>query len=358
MKTNPFLSFFLWLSNTDEKLYALCPQNVKRARVSLGIFVFITGIFATVTGSFFIRSMFNEYDEVSQTINVSTLGWIVSSIFGLVWGFLIIEIDRSIVSAHSKWSAALRIPLAIIIGLAVAIPFKVQFFSDRIYKELRIASQMENAGVEDRKTMTINQINEKINNLEKNIDTTRKQIVYWNDIMQAETVGKVKTGSTGKAGQGPAWESAKHNYDLLNEYEQKYSEELEKINNEKDAIIENAKDEFNQSKIKQSFDFLSQYERMEIMKNGNKTLGNFALLLTLLFILIETIPAFMKLFKSSDEYDVLLHVRTNISKQIAFAYGNFAIDEIANAQNISVLSQKNFQFSPKEIINQISLNLL
>jgi len=358
MNTNPIESMFLWLSNTDEKLYALCPQNVKRARISLGIFVLITGILAMATGSYFIRSMFAEYNEVTQTIDVSTSGWVVSSIFGLLWGFLIIMVDREIVCAHSKWSAAIRIPLAIIIGLAVAIPFKVQFFSARINKELTIAGRKENAIYEDRKNLAISGNNEKIENIKNKIENERIQMANWSSVMEAETVGRIKNGRTGKAGQGPAWEEAKRNYDLHHTFEQQYTEELKQVNQNANELIKNANKDFEVSKITQSYDFLSQYEQMEIMKENNKRLGRFALLITLLFILVEALPAVMKLLKSSDEYDALLDVRTNISKQMAFAYGNFAIDEIANAQNAAILSQKNFQFSPKEIIRQISLNML
>jgi hypothetical protein len=358
MKTNPLVSFFLWLSNTDEKLYSLCPQNVQRARISLGVFVLITGILGMVTGSYFIRSMFAQYNEITQSIEVSTAGWIASIVFGLLWGFLIVMIDREIVSAHSKWSAAIRIPLAIVIGLVLAIPFKVQFFSERINKELTIASRLENSIYEERKNTTIGDVNERIKNIEAKIDNERKQMAHWSSVMEAETVGRVQSGRTGKAGQGPAWEEAKRNYDLHQSFEQQYSRELQQVHDSKGDVIESATTDFEQAKIDQTYDFLSQYEQMEIIKENNKKLARFALLITMLFILIETIPAIMKLLRPSDEYDALLQVRTNISKQIAFAYGNFAIDEIANAQNISILSQKNFKFSPKEIIKQIALNML
>lgn len=358
MKTNPITTALLWLSKTDPNLYAMCPQNVKWTRTGLGFFVLITGLLAMVTGGFFIRSMFSTYNDLTKMVEVSSLGWVVSIIFGAVWGMLIIMIDREIVSSHSKWSAALRIPLAIVIGLAIAIPFKVQFFSERINKELTMASRRENSIYEERKDATVGGINDQIKSLEQKIENERLEMAKWSSNMEAETVGRVQDGRTGKSGQGPAWEEAKRNYDLHYSFEQQYQAELNQLKESKGETVVAANSDFEKAKINQTYDFLSQYEQMEIMKDSNKKLANFALLITMLFILVETIPAIMKLLKSSDEYDALLEVRTNISKQMAFAYGNFAIDEISNATNVQTLSKGNFPYSPKEIIKQISLSML
>jgi len=355
---NRITNFFLWLSKTDPKLYALCPQNIKWTRTALGMFVLITGILGMITGGFFVRSMFSHYNETTQTIEVSDFGWIISFIFGVIWGYLIILIDREIVSSRSRWSAALRIPLAIAIGLAISIPFKVQFFSERINKELTKASRKENAVYKEKVTATVDGINNQIAELENKIDNEMSEVAKWSSIMEAEVVGRVQSGRTGKAGQGPAWEEANRNRDLHSSYENLYREELNNIRNSQTENIVAAKSEYEKAKINQVYDFISQYEQMQIMKDGNRRLAHFAFLITMLFIMIEIIPALIKLIKDSDEYDVLEEVRANVSKQIAYAYGNFAIDQISNAQNINALSKKNYPYSPKEIIKQISLTML
>ncbi len=352
------MNILLWLSKTDPKLFALCPQNVKWTRTALGLFVLITGLFATITGGFFVRSMFSHYNEITKTLEVSVFGWIVSLIFGVLWGFTIILIDREIVSSRTRWSAALRIPLAIAVGVVISIPFKVQFFSERINKELTKASREENAVYEEKKTATVSGINYEIESIENKIDNEMSEVAKWSAIMEAEVVGRVQSGRTGKAGQGPAWEEAKRNLNLHQAYEQQYRDELNSVRGSQEASITAADKEFEKAKINQVYDFISQYEQMQIMTDDNVKLAQFATLISLLFILIEIIPALIKLIKDSDEYDVLEEVRANVSKQMAYAYGNFAIDQISHAQNISILSKKNYPYSPKEIIRQISLTML
>ncbi|NVO03648.1 MAG: DUF4407 domain-containing protein [Bacteroidetes bacterium] len=356
MKQFNFHSALLWLSKTDPKLYTLCPQNVKWNRTALGYFVLLTGIFAFFTGSYFVRSIFAEYNEVTKTIETSAIGWIVSTLAGALWGWLVILIDREIVSATSRWSAFVRIPLAIIIGLVIATPFKIQLFSGRINKELMKSSRVENSVYEKKKESTIKGSESKISDLESKIQNERNQMADWQSVMEAETVGRVKSGRTGKAGQGPAYEEAKQNYELHKGFAEDYEKQLSSASSKFDATVTSAKNEFNGQKIDQAYDFLSQYEQMEALKETNKKLSFFAFLISALFILIEVVPALMKLLKSSDEYDALLEVRTVVSRQLAYAAANMAMDELAtNPANL--LSNGNYPYSPNETIELIKKNI-
>ena len=80
---NLFINTFLWFSNTDRNLFANSSTTSQWNRIGLSIFVLLTGIFAFISGSFFVRTLFSTYDEVTKTTQVSALGWIVSFFVGV-----------------------------------------------------------------------------------------------------------------------------------------------------------------------------------------------------------------------------------------------------------------------------------
>ena len=143
--TNYFWNAFLWLSNTDPQIYQIARTSIKWHRVGLSLFVLITGVFAFISSSYFVRTLFATYNETSKMVEVSTSGWIISMIVGFIWMIFIINLDRMIIASTSKRMAVLRIPLAIAIGFVVAIPFEVQLFSGKINKALTQSSRVENS---------------------------------------------------------------------------------------------------------------------------------------------------------------------------------------------------------------------
>jgi hypothetical protein len=156
MNANLFLSVLLWLSNTDKRLYDMCPQNVKKGRVSLGIYILFVGILATITGIYLFISIFTSYNEITQIFEISTFGYVTSIISGVFLGFIIILFERKIVSARSKWSAAISIPMTIFIGIVLSITIIVQLFSDEINKDLIIHNNPNTSFTEPNSHLDLN----------------------------------------------------------------------------------------------------------------------------------------------------------------------------------------------------------
>jgi hypothetical protein len=346
----------LWLSKTDPKLFLMCPQDVKWTRTGLGLFVLLTGVFAFITGSYFVSTLFSSYDEQTQLVDVSTVGWIISVCSGALWATMVIMIDREIVSAASKWSAVIRLPLAILLGYTIAIPFKVHFFSDAVNKELTLASRQENKQYEDYMMAQISQINDDIRSVTLKRDKALESRNEWAAIKEAEITGRKMPGRTGIANCGPSCREAGRNEAIHADLTAKYEDEMTELKAAKDSIIISARDEFDQAKINQSYDFISQYVQMSRLARSDKDLAFFALILTIIFIFIETIPAIMKLWKGEDEYDILLEIRRNLNIQIAIANANMALNEIVHS-NPNTLSNGKFKYNPKEMIKNIGKSL-
>ena len=102
MKPTAFMKLLLWFSNTDPIIYQMSRISAKWNRIGLSLFVLTTGIFAFITSSFFIRTMFTSYNEVTKTIETSSLGWIVSVIIAFFWMLFIINLDRMIIGSKNS----------------------------------------------------------------------------------------------------------------------------------------------------------------------------------------------------------------------------------------------------------------
>lgn len=303
MRINMIISFFLFLSKTDPDLFAKVNYTARQTRIGLGVFVFCTAALAFFTGTYFVRSMFNEYNEATATIETPLHGWIISILLGALWGIFIMSIEREIVSAKSKWSALARLPLAVVIGLAIAIPVKVQFFSDRINKELTLANRQENAVHEHNHNARISFYTDRISKLNESIAEERENMAKWAGAMEAEIVGRVRQGSTGIAGEGPAYRAAERNYLMHKSFVEDYEKQLHNLREELTEVRKTSWNQVENAKINQSYDFLSQYEMMSEISKSKTSLKNFSLMITLLFLLVESIPAIIKILKPTDEYD-------------------------------------------------------
>lgn len=309
--TNSFWNAFLWLSNTDPQIYQIARTSTKLHRVGLSLFVLITCIFAFISSSYFVRTLFATYNETTKMVEVSTSRWVISMIVGFIWMLFIINFDRMIIASNSKWMAVLRIPLAITIGLVVAIPFEVQLFSVNINKALTQSSRVENSRYENTYDKVRTNTQNEIEQLKSTIKSERSEMAKWKDIMEAETVGRVRTGRTGLAGKGPAYEEAKENYEFHKGFLEQAQTQLNTTIKNSKQVYSSALKEYSSKKTDQSYDFASQYQQFEILKEdpANSGLKLMANGITLLFILIEIIPALMKLLSEKDIYEKLMNFR-------------------------------------------------
>lgn len=354
MKPTAFMNLFLWFSNTDPIIFQTARTSAKWNRIGLSLFVLITGVFAFITSSFFVRTMFASYNEVTKTIETSSLGWIVSVFVGFIWMLFIVNLDRMIIGSKSKWMSLLRIPLAIAIGLIVAIPFEIQLFSGKINKSLLEASRMENSQHENRYMNAVSEIENEIKQLKATIQNEKNEMSKWKEIMEAETVGRIKAGVTGKAGKGPAYTEAEDNFILHKTFFDQANAQLIEVQKSAGKVKSIAESEFKNNKIEQSYDFASQYHQFSELKENpkNKSLKHLADALTILFVLIEIIPALMKLMNESDTYDHLIKCQAALDQQTLIVITNKYMEEIENRKD-AILSKQGEKYQPKNSFPEI-----
>jgi len=344
-----FLQIFLWFSATDIELFKRVRPAVKGTRIAFSLFVMIIGIFAFMTSSYFIRTMFAIYDQASKSIYVSPTGWWVSMIGGLLWATLVVLVDRMIISSKNKIMAALRIPLAVAIGFIIAIPLETQFFNGKIEKHLLKKSKEENQPIEAETYAEVNRLEGLLEVARSSVQSETAEVSRWRDQMYAQEVGRGYL-----AGKGPDYTEANENYKLHTQLMQQAIQRENDYQTQLTAAREVAKDEFRLQKIDQSWDFPTRYEALCEIQAESDYLKRIGWGLTILFILIEIIPAIMKMLKDDDSYDSLVMSRDSLEQHVIAVLTNDFIDQVENNKGNVINMQ---QLWPKNAVKNIAATI-
>jgi hypothetical protein len=128
-KISSITHFFCLCSGADRRVLQECPTEYTKY-VGIGATLFFTGVLATISGGFAIATI---------TQNVALV-----IIFALLWGLMIFNLDRYIVSSMrkegNKWrEVALAVPrllLAGVISVVITKPLEVQLFKPQITYQL------------------------------------------------------------------------------------------------------------------------------------------------------------------------------------------------------------------------------
>lgn len=334
------IEILYFFSKTDSSIIRHCPTSTKNIHATLGFFVLMTGVMAFISGSYAISNMFIYENPETGKPQMSEHGWLYSMILGVLYSTFIMAIDREIVSANNKWAALFRIPLAIVISIVVSVPVELQIFEGRINKHL-ISQHQEDNNTLKNKLDDQNRIVQLETDI-KNINSLKQDAISkrdsWAEASEAEVVGRVKSGRTGKPGRGPAYREVMMNKNLQDTMIEHYKVDLVAKEGQLTAAKNKMKIEFENQKVSQSFDLLSKYISLKEIKKEDKTgsAKGMGFGITLLFCLFELIPSIMKLLTPTTEYDVILDKRRRLNinatkliyQQVYAEYYNMTVDEI------------------------------
>lgn len=296
------LKNFFWIcSGADIDILKNSSKAEQTKFAGIGGTVFFTAVMAFIAASYALFTVFDNY--------------FTAVIFGLVWGLLIFNLDRYIVStikkSDKKWKEILqatpRIILAIIIAIVISKPLELKIFEKEINQVL--LTQKNDLTLAN-KNQIATQFLPEIEKLESEILVLKKEIelketetnnLYNTYISEAEG-----TAGTKLIGKGPVYKEKREKHDTaLGELQQ-----LKLTNNtkiaEKESEILNLKtlqknQETNTQPIIDGFDGLMA--RINALQQL-PWLPSFFIFL--LFLAIETAPIFAKLIAPKGEYDIKL----------------------------------------------------
>ena len=296
---------FFWLcSGSHLTLLEKVPSEAAKY-AGIGATIFFTGIFAAIAAAY---AIFTFSDNL----------WL-SSILGIIWGGMIFNLDRYIVSSMRKanswkkeWTMALpRILLALIISLVIARPLELKIFEKEIKAELTL---MNANIVKAKRDSTNNYYQGLINSQQKEIDLlisaiTAKQ--QQRDVLRAKATAEADgTGGTMRRNAGPVYQIKKAEAD-------KVEEELTALQATNQALIASKHQQIALSQEGKTAElvaiaypdytgFAARLEALGRLTGKNWSLWLANIFIILLFIAIETAPVMVKLISSKGPYDYML----------------------------------------------------
>lgn len=302
-------SFFIFCSGADAPLLDHCSASERNKYAGIGATVFFTALMAFFAASYALYTVFDN-------------AWI-AAFFGFIWGLLIFNLDRYIVSTLKKsdrkineiWQATPRIILAIIIAVVISKPLELKIFEkeiDQVLLEEKNAMTLDNqeqiaalyAGEESAFAKAIQELNSQIITKENEVNE-----LY--DIYIGEAEG---TTGTERLGKGPVYQEKRDKHDAaLAELQV-----LKETNRSKISALETQLADLNSRENEQvassqpiidNFDGLMA--RIEAL---NKLAFITSFFIFLLFLAIETSPIIAKLLAPRGEYDFKLAEREELVK--------------------------------------------
>ncbi|WP_047246442.1 DUF4407 domain-containing protein [Maribacter thermophilus] len=300
-------NFFILCSGADSEILKTCSKGEQNKYAGIGATVFFTAIMAFIASSY---ALFTVFDNVY-----------IAVFFGAIWGLLIFNLDRFIVSTIKKRNnfkqeflqATPRIVLAIIIAIVISKPLEMKIFEKEINQvlleqknELTLANKEQLA---QQYTPQIEKLNQEIVALKSEVASKEKETNALYDIYINEAEG---TAGTKLLGKGPVYKEKREKHDAA------LSEllALKTANAEKIGVIE--------SQIA-----VLNTEYAEVVKNSQPIIDGFdglmaritaleelpwlpSFFIFLLFLAIETSPIIAKLLAPKGEYDVKLEEQESI----------------------------------------------
>jgi len=299
--------FLWWCSGAYQDLLKDCPSEQTKY-AGLGGVLLATFTLAALSAGYAIYSVFNNPL------------WAI--VFAIVWGLIIFNFDRFLVSTMRKygvslrkqiWMATPRLALALLIGFTIARPLELKIFEKEIDVQLtenRHKKMLANDSLlqaENRSTLETAQ---------KERDLLRQKQAGLEDtlhrLQQAYVAEADGTGGSQRRGiekltklKQEAYESALR----------QYTPELQQLTQQihyQDSLIKEAnasregKNRSYEAQVRGDVGFLERNKALSDLSTRESSVFWTSLLISLLIILIETGPVLSKLIMSTGPYDLAL----------------------------------------------------
>lgn len=301
--------FLVICSGSSFELLKKTPTDVNK-HVGIGGVILFTGILASLSSGYALYTIFDHY--------YAAIG------FGLLWGLMIFNLDRYIVTSMKKQGAWFRqffialprIIVAVLLGIVISKPLELKIFEKEINKQLNVIVNRNKAelqqSIDARYSELAKPIDDERKKIYAQIDTLRKEYNLASAELEKEVVGTPTETTTGREGYGP---NAKRKAELKQqklEEMQAFSEQmkprLDELNKEIDGLIDQKENELAAAKpTEENYNgFAARMQALNELGAHHPILGTAAIFIALVFISLETAPVLVKLIAPKGPYDYLL----------------------------------------------------
>jgi len=300
-------NFLWWCAGTHQKLLRQFPsEHTKYA--GLGGVLLATFVLATLSSGYAVYSVFG------------TWAWTIA--FALIWGLIIFNFDRFLVSTMRKygvskhkqiWMAIPRLALALLIGLTIARPLELKIFE----KEIAVKMQ-ENLHHKIQNNDSLLQIENKVlmqdATAERQRLSLRKNAIE-DSLARLQSAYIQEADGTGGSGRRGIEKLTHLKMDAYSNALVQYAPEMKLIDSGlrvQDSILSTAKTGLEQNRKNYALSaaanqgFLEKNKALSDLSDQESSVWWTSTLLSLLIILIEIGPILSKLIMPVGPYDIAL----------------------------------------------------
>ncbi|MFI8377320.1 DUF4407 domain-containing protein [Leeuwenhoekiella sp. NPDC079379] len=292
---------FILCSGADHALLETCAPGEQNKYAGIGATVFFTALMAFVASAY---ALFTVFDSIPIAVG-----------FGFIWGLLIFNLDRFIVSTIKKRDSFIdeflqalpRLILALIIAIVISKPLELKIFEkeiDRVLLEqkndLTLANQVQ---IADQFTPALALLDSEITELKNAITTKEAEVNTLYNTYIAEAEG---TSGTNRLGKGPVYKEKREKHDAALAELAK----LKETNAAKIAALEIEKADLAttyETRVAETQPIIDNFDGLMARIEALEELPWIpSFFIFLLFLAIETTPIFAKLISPKGEYDLKL----------------------------------------------------
>lgn len=304
--------FFLICSGSDTEILESCTIGEQNKFVGVGATVFFTALMAFIAAGY---ALYTVFDNLAAAI-----------FFGFVWGLLIFNLDRYIVSTIKKTGnimdeiiqASPRILLAVIIAVVISKPLELKIFEKEINQVLleqkndfTLANKEQISLQYEPLTEDLKQQNQALQN---EIDQKETEVNALYDTYIAEAEGREGTMLLGK---GPVYKEKREKHDAMLAELQTLKETNRSKIQANEARMAALDLEYNQQ-VESTQPIIDNFDGLMARVNALGELPWFpSFFIFLLFLAIETSPVFAKLLSPRGEYDIKFNEAEDVIKSWA-----------------------------------------
>jgi hypothetical protein len=306
-KKPPDSHFLWWCAGAYQDLLKECPSEQTKY-AGLGGVLLATFVLAALSAGYAIYSVFNEPV------------WAI--LFAIVWGLIIFNFDRFLVSTMRKygvsrrkqlWMAAPRIALALLIGFTIARPLELKIFEKEIDVQI-VANRHQKMLLNDSLLQAENRATLFAATAERDRLITRQLALQdtLHRLQQAYIEEADGTGGSGRRGidkltrlkQGAFTNALQQATPELFQLQQQIAYQ-DSLIRQANATREIRRQQY-EAQVSSDVGFLEKNKALSDLSSHEPSVWWAMLLISLLIILIETGPILSKLIMNTGPYDLAL----------------------------------------------------
>jgi hypothetical protein len=326
-----FTRFLWWAAGADIYFLERSPMQDRVKYAGIGGIVFCTGVLAAFSGGFAFHTIFGPKGEAIEIGALTSLADVLgSSIFGFLWGLIIFNLDRFIVSSTGKGDgtdaitgkeflqALPRIIIAVILGFAISAPLEIKILQSEIDAELQ--------KFQEKYVQELNQETDKVANQQKAILEKRKSEYEFKLGAYAKELKKYDEGidelvekrqaemqDKRAYGEGPVAKAMQRDIDNKKAEREKFVKEkekdvqalntqLDKVNKEIDNYETSLREAYAKNKV-EAGKYSGLLKRIQI---SHEVGGIVPWVIFFVLLSIETGPIFFKMMMNKGVYDFMV----------------------------------------------------